>query len=91
MEVRMSDGKGKRARRKFTDEYKASAVRLVLEEEQGIAKVAKDLDLTESALRMWVSAGEGGRRGWQVGVRDDDGEGGARSAAEGEPRAAHGA
>jgi len=54
MEVQMGDGKGRRARRKFTDEYKASAVRLVLEEEQAIAKVAKDLDLTESALRTWV-------------------------------------
>ena len=57
MEVQMGDGKGrrtKRARRKFTDEYKASAVRLVVQEEQGVAKVAKDLDLTESALRTWV-------------------------------------
>ena len=34
MEAQMGDGKGRRARRKFTDEYKASAVRLVLEEEQ---------------------------------------------------------
>jgi transposase len=43
-----------RARRQFTDEFKAGAVRLVLDEGKTIAQVARDLDLTPSALRTWV-------------------------------------
>jgi transposase len=43
-----------RVRRKFTDEFKASAVRLVVEEGRGIREVARDLDLVESALGNWV-------------------------------------
>lgn len=34
-------------RRSFTPEFKASAVKLVLEEGKSIAQVARDLDLTE--------------------------------------------
>ncbi|MGA9525982.1 MAG: transposase [Myxococcaceae bacterium] len=44
----------RRPRRKFTPEFKADAVRLVLIEGKGIGEVARDLDLTESALRQWV-------------------------------------
>ena len=44
----------RRPRRSFTDEFKAGAVRLVLEEGKTIPQVARDLDLTESALRIWV-------------------------------------
>jgi transposase len=43
----------KRKRRSFTDEEKADAVRLV-REVGNLAKVARDLDLTETALRNWV-------------------------------------
>ncbi len=53
--VSMSEKKGaRRARRKFTAEFKADAVRLVLIEGKTIPDVARDLDLTESALRAWV-------------------------------------
>lgn len=44
----------KRQRRSFTDEFKAEAVRLVLEEGKTVAAVARDLDLTETAFRKWV-------------------------------------
>ena len=44
----------KRRRRSFTAEFKAEAVRLVDVENQPISRVAKDLDLTPSALRSWV-------------------------------------
>ena len=47
-------GKPKRDRRSFTDEFKAGAVRLVLEEGKTVAQVARDLDLTASALSGWV-------------------------------------
>ena len=43
-----------RRRRSFTDEFKAGAVALVLREGKTVAEVAKDLDLTPSALSQWV-------------------------------------
>ena len=43
----------RRERRKFTAEEKADAVRMV-REVGNLAKVARDLDLTETALRSWV-------------------------------------
>lgn len=47
----------KRSRRKFTAEQKAAAVRLV-RETGSISQVARDLDLTGSALRNWVRQAE---------------------------------
>ena len=46
--------KPRRVRRQFDDEFKAGAVRLVLDEGKTVGRVARDLDLTESALRVWV-------------------------------------
>ncbi|MCY0998320.1 transposase [Myxococcus sp. MISCRS1] len=46
--------KPRRPRRSYTEEFKAGAVRLVLEEGKTTSQVARDLDLTLSALRMWV-------------------------------------
>ena len=43
-----------RKRRKFTLEFKAEAVRLCKVGDRSIGQVAKDLDLTEGALREWV-------------------------------------
>jgi len=43
-----------RKRRSFTPEFKAETVRLVLDGGKSIPEVARDLDLTESALRLWV-------------------------------------
>ena len=45
----------KRARRKFTAEYKAEVVRLVRDGGKTIREVSGELDLTESAVRLWVS------------------------------------
>ena len=50
----MADSKGRRTRRSFTDDYKAGAVRLVLDEGKTVAAAARDLGLTESSLRNWV-------------------------------------
>ncbi len=44
----------KRPRRSFTEDFKAGAVRLVLEQGKTVAAAARDLDLTESSLRKWV-------------------------------------
>lgn len=43
----------RRKRRSYTPEEKADAVRLV-REVGNLARVARDLDLTESSLRNWV-------------------------------------
>ncbi len=55
----------KRKRRKFTAEYKAEVVRLVRDGGKSIGQVSRDLGLTESAVRHWVTqagidAGGGG-------------------------------
>jgi transposase len=44
----------RRQRRQFTDEFKAGAVRLVLDEGKTVGAVARELDLTQSALADWV-------------------------------------
>jgi transposase len=48
----------RRKRRSFTPEFRAEAVRLVREGTKSLPQVAKDLDLTESALRVWVRQAE---------------------------------
>ena len=52
-------------RRKFTAEQKAEAVRIVEESGKPISRVAKEMGLTESALRNWVKQSkiDGGRSG----------------------------
>jgi len=50
----MARRKNIRKRRTFTQEFKAEAVRLCRVGDRSIAQVAKDLDLTETALREWV-------------------------------------
>jgi len=54
MSTMAADTRARRPRRQFTDEFKTQAVRLVLEEGQTVGAVARDLDLTASALRLWV-------------------------------------
>jgi transposase-like protein len=48
----------KRRRRKFDAAFKADAVRLCRNGDKNISQVAKELDLTESALREWVRRAE---------------------------------
>lgn len=45
----------RRARRSFTDDFKAEAVALVESSGKSVGRVAGDLDLSETALRQWVS------------------------------------
>jgi transposase len=46
-----------RKRRHFDDEFKAEAVRLTKVPGKTISQVARELDLTETALRRWVQQG----------------------------------
>ena len=45
---------GRRVRRRFSDEFKEGAVRLVLDEGKSVGAVARELDLTASALSGWM-------------------------------------
>ncbi len=48
----------KRHRRKFTDEFKAETVKLIRESGRTVGSVAKELSLTETAVRNWVKQAE---------------------------------
>jgi transposase-like protein len=48
----------KRKRRKFSDEFKAEAVRIVRDSGKSVFAIARELDLTETALRRWVQQAE---------------------------------
>jgi transposase len=48
----------KRKRRAFSGEFKAETVRLVRESGKSIGVIARELDLTETALRRWVRQAE---------------------------------
>jgi transposase len=58
---RMAKTEERRARRKFTDEFKAGVVRLVLDEGRTAGAVARELDLTDSAVREWVARAQADR------------------------------
>ena len=64
----MADTPKRRARRQFTDEFKASAVRLVLDEGKTVGAAARDLDLTETALREWVKRAQADRTQGRTGL-----------------------
>jgi transposase len=53
-----------RTRRSFTPEFKAEIVELCQRGDRSIGQVAKDFDLTETAVRAWVRQAEidGGER-----------------------------
>ena len=50
----MAETPKRRPRRRFDDDFKAQAVRRVLDEGKSVGSVDRDLDLTETALREWV-------------------------------------
>ncbi len=60
--------KRRRARRRFDDDFKAQAVRLVLDEGKSVGAVARDLDLTETALRAWVHRSRANRTRGRTGL-----------------------
>ena len=60
--------KPRRARRQFDDDFKAQAIRLVLDEGKTVPAVARDLDLTETALREWVHRARANRTRGRTGL-----------------------
>lgn len=51
-------GKKRRPRRSFTPEFKAEIVELCSRGDRSVGQVAKDFDLTETAVRQWVVQAE---------------------------------
>ncbi len=49
---------GKKTRRSFSKEYKAEVVELIRKSGRSIGTLAKELDLTETAVRRWVQQAE---------------------------------
>lgn len=49
---------GKRKRRHFTPEYKAEVVRLAQTSGKTAGQLARELDLTETAVRSWIKQAE---------------------------------
>ena len=64
----MADTRSRRPRRQFTDEFKQQAVRLVLDEGRSVTVVARELDLTRTALQNWVEQARADRSGGKTGL-----------------------
>jgi transposase len=64
----MAETRTRRPRRRFDDDFKAQAVRLVLDDGKSIPSVARDLDLTESTLRTWVERARANRTHGRTGL-----------------------
>src|SRR5262245_18325437 len=60
--------KSRRARRRFTDEFKQQAVRLVLDEGKSVSALARELDLVASALGNWVKQAQADRTKGRTGL-----------------------
>ncbi len=70
---RMGLGKtGRRARRQFSDEFRAGAVRLVLDEGKTVGAIARELDLTPSALSQWVRHARADRTKGRTGLTTEE-------------------
>jgi transposase len=54
----MAEERKRRQRRSFTDEFKAEVVKKVLSSGKTAGQVARELDLTETAVRHWVKQAE---------------------------------
>jgi transposase len=63
-----SMGKKPRRRRSFTPEFKAEIVELCQRGDRSVGQVARDFDLTETAVREWVKQAER-----DAGARNDRG------------------
>ena len=72
---RMASSKGgRRLRRQFSDEFKEGAVRLVLDEGKTVGAVARELDLTASALSLWVQHARAERTRGKSGLMKEERE-----------------
>jgi len=67
--ARMGSSRGdRRTRRQFSEEFRAGAVRLVVEEGKTVGAVARELDLTPSSLAKWVEQARADRSKGKTGL-----------------------
>ena len=64
----MAESHGRRSRRRFTNEFKEQAARLVLDEGKSVSAVARELDLVPSAVGNWVKRIEADRTKGRTGL-----------------------
>jgi len=64
----MVETRSRRPRRRFTDEFKQQAVRLVLDEGKGVTAVARELDLVPSPLTQWIKQARADRSKGRTGL-----------------------
>lgn len=64
----------RRARRAFTDEFKEQTARLVLDEGRTVGAVARELDLTATAVRVWVARARAERTKGKSGLMKEERE-----------------
>ena len=62
----------RRPRRQFSDEFRSGAVRLVLDEGKTVGAVARELDLTPSALAGWVRHARADRTKGKTGLTTEE-------------------
>jgi transposase len=70
--ARMATGSKKRIRRRFTEEFKAGAVRLVLDEGKTVSQVGRDLDVSQSVVGNWVKQARADRSNGKTGLTTEE-------------------
>jgi transposase len=68
----MATGSKKRVRRSFTEEFKAGAVRLVLDEGKSASQVGRDLDVSQSVVGNWVKHARADRSDGKTGLTTEE-------------------
>src|SRR3982751_2882802 len=68
MSLIASKAPGRRPRRQFSEDFKDGALRLVLDEGKTGGAVARELDLTASALSLWVRHAQAERTHGKTGL-----------------------
>jgi transposase len=68
----MATGAKKRPRRSFTEEFKAGAVRLVLDEGKTVSQVGRDLDVAQSVIGNWVKQARADRSDGKTGLTTEE-------------------
>ena len=72
---RMTDrSSGRRPRRQFSEEFKDGVVRLVMDEGKSMGAVARELDLTASAVGLWVRQARAERTKGKSGLMKEERE-----------------
>jgi transposase len=70
--TRMTTGTKKRPRRSFTEEFKAGAVRLVLDEGKTVSQVGRDLDVAQSVIGNWAKQARADRSNGKAGLTTEE-------------------